>query len=80
MTDAAKETMFSVLEKYGFPVLVSLALGLFLREDVVRPLVSEHAAFLRSIAETQREIAKAVSEQTRLLYALQPRAGESQEN
>jgi hypothetical protein len=80
MTDAAKETMFSVLEKYGFPVLVSLALGFFLREDVVRPLVSEHAAFLRSIAETQREIAKAVSEQTRLLYALQPQAGESQEN
>jgi hypothetical protein len=80
MTDAAKETMFSVLEKYGFPVLVSLALGFFLREDVVRPLVSEHAAFLRSIAETQREIAKAVSEQTRLLYALQPRAGENQEN
>ena len=80
MTDAAKDTMLSVLEKYGFPVVVSLALGFFLREDVVKPLVSEHAEFLRNIAETQREIAKAVSEQARLLYALQPRAGESQEN
>jgi len=76
MTDAAKDTMFSVLEKYGFPVLVSLALGYFLREDVVKPLVSEHATFLRSIAETQRDIAKAVTEQTRLLYALQPKAGQ----
>jgi hypothetical protein len=31
-------------------------------------------------SETQREISQAVSEQTRLLYALQPRAMEPQEN
>ena len=80
MTDQAKETMYTLLEKYGFPVVVSLALGFFLREDVVKPLVSEHAAFLRSIAETQRDIAKAVGEQTKLLYALQPRMAEQQEN
>jgi hypothetical protein len=36
---------------------------------------------VKSLSETQREISKAVSEQTRLLYALQPRAGEMpQEN
>ena len=80
MTDAAKETLFSLLERYGFPVVVSLALGLFLREDVVKPLVAEHAEFIRSITETQREIAKAVGEQTKLLYALQPRSSELQEN
>ena len=72
MTDAAKDTLSGIMERWGFPVLVALSLGYFLREDVVKPLVSEHATFLRSIAETQRDIAKAVTEQTKLLYALQP--------
>jgi hypothetical protein len=38
------------------------------------PLVEEHRAFVKSLSETQREISKAVSEQTRLLYAMQPKA------
>jgi hypothetical protein len=40
-------------------------------------LVEEHRTFLRSLGETQKEISAAVREQTRLLYALQPRAEES---
>jgi hypothetical protein len=80
MTDAAKETMFSILERWGFPTLVAIACGWVLRADVLLPLVEEHRAFVKSLSETQREISKAVSEQTRLLYALQPRVMEQQEN
>lgn len=74
MTDAAKETMFSVLERWGFPTLVALAFGYVLRQDVLLPLVAEHRAFLQQLGQTQVEISRAVSEQTKLLYALQPRA------
>ena len=80
MTDAAKETLYSVMERWGFPTLVAIACGWVLRADVLLPLVEEHRAFVKSLSETQREISKAVGEQTRLLYALQPRAMEPQEN
>ena len=73
MTDAAKETMYGIMERWGFPVLVALAAGYVLRNDVLLPLVEEHRVFVRSLSETQQEISKAVAEQTRLLYALQPR-------
>ena len=76
MTDAAKESMLSALKDYGFSVVVALACGWVLRQDVLLPLVEEHRSFVKSLSETQREISKAVSEQTRLLYALQPRATE----
>lgn len=76
MTDAAKETMLSVLRDYGFSVVVALAAGWVLRNDVLLPLVDEHRAFVRQLCETQKEISTAVREQTRLLYALQPRATE----
>jgi len=52
--------------------LVALALGYFLRQDLLLPLLESHRETLKEIRETQREIAGAVSEQTRLLYALQP--------
>jgi len=74
-----KETLFSIIEKYGFPVFVASALGISLREDVIKPLVAEHTQFIKSVIETQREIAKTVSEQTKLLYALQPKSLESAE-
>ena len=80
MTDETKESLLSILKDYGFSVVVALACGWVLRQDVLLPLVEEHRSFVKSLAETQREISKAVSEQTRLLYALQPRVGESQEN
>lgn len=73
MTDAAKETMYGIMERWGFPVLVALAAGYVLRNDVLLPLVEEHRVFVRSLSETQQEISKAVAEQTKLLYALQPR-------
>jgi hypothetical protein len=76
MTDAAKDTMFGIMERWGFPVLVAIAAGWILRNDVLLPLVEEHRSFVKSLAETQREISKAVSEQTRLLYALQPKSGQ----
>jgi hypothetical protein len=73
MTDAAKETVYGILERWGFPTLVALAAGWVLRNDVLLPLVEEHRTFVRQLSETQKGIADAVQEQTRLLYALQPR-------
>lgn len=73
MTDAAKETVFQLLREYGFATLVACFLGYVGRQDVILPMVESHRAFLKDIAETQREISQAVAEQTRLLYALQPR-------
>jgi hypothetical protein len=72
MTDAAKETVFDILNKWGFPTLVALAAGWVLRHDVLLPLVEEHRCFVKQLSETQRDISQAVAEQTRLLYALQP--------
>jgi hypothetical protein len=80
VTDQAKETLYSIMERWGFPTLVAIACGWVLRADVLLPLVEEHRAFVKSLSETQREISRAVGEQTRLLYALQPRATEQQEN
>ncbi|MFM8735391.1 MAG: hypothetical protein ACKOC8_09375 [Pirellulales bacterium] len=76
MTDQAKETVFGIIERWGFPTLVALAAGWVLRHDVLLPLVEEHRTFVKSLSETQREISQAVAEQTRLLYRLQPQAAE----
>jgi hypothetical protein len=73
MTDATKETLFSIVERWGFPTLVALAAGWVLRNDVLLPLVEEHRSFVRQLSETQQEISQTISEQTKLLYALQPR-------
>ena len=73
MTAETKETLFGIIERWGFPTLVALALGYFLRQDVLLPLVEEHRSFVRQLSETQREIGQAITEQTKLLYALQPR-------
>ena len=70
MTDAAKDTLYTVLERWGFPTLVAIAVGWVLRHDVLLPLVDEHRTFVRSLSETQAEISRAVSEQTKLLYEL----------
>lgn len=66
-------TLGNIIERWGFPVLVAVAAGWILRNDVLLPLVEEHRAFVKQLGETQREISKAITEQTRLLYALQPR-------
>lgn len=77
MTDQAKETLLSLLERYGFATVVALACLFVLRQDVLLPLVEEHRAFVKSLSETQREISNAVSEQTKLLYAMQKKDGEN---
>jgi hypothetical protein len=66
------ETVKTVLERWGFPTLCAMAFAWVLRADVLLPLVQQHSAFLTTIAESQKEIAGAVQEQTRLLYALKP--------
>ncbi len=82
------EAVQTVIERWGFPTLVALAAmygigeaGRILRADVLLPLVEAHKEFLnvvnksqQEIADSQKEIATAVSEQTKLLYAMQPRA------
>lgn len=76
MTDATKDTMLSLLREYGFATLVACALLYVGRQDIILPMVSAHQDFLKNISETQREISRAVTEQTRLLYALQPKPGD----
>ena len=68
------EVAAKIIERWGFPVLVACAAGWILRNDVLRPLVQEHQAFVRDLSDTQRETSKAVSEisatmreQTRIL-------------
>lgn len=80
MTDATKDTVYGIMERWGFPVLVALAAGWVLRNDVLLPLVEEHRSFVKQLGETQRDISKAVTEQTRLLYALQPKAADDARN
>ena len=74
MTDAAKETLFSIIERWGFPTLVAIAFGWVLRQDVLLPLVESHQAFVEQLGSTQKDISEAIREQTRLLYAMQPKA------
>ena len=62
-----------IIERWGFPVLVALAVGFVLRNDVLLPLVDAHEKFLIELTATQKELAQAMDEQTRLLYAMQPR-------
>lgn len=76
MTDTAKDTVLSLLKDYGFATLVALACLYVGRQDVLLPLVKAHTAFLDKLATTQVDIAEAMQEQTRLLYALQPKMGE----
>jgi hypothetical protein len=70
VTDATKDTLYTALRDYGFSVVVALAAGWVLRNDVLIPLVEEHRTFVRSLSETQSEISKAVTEQTKLLYEM----------
>jgi hypothetical protein len=77
MSDEVKATLATIIERWGFPVLVAVACGWMLRQDVLLPLVQAHTKFLEQLGDTQKDISKALGEQTRLLYALQPRSGES---
>jgi hypothetical protein len=69
----AMTSLHNIIERWGFPVMVAIAAGWILRHDVLLPLVEEHRSFVRNLGETQKEISQAIGEQTRLLYALQPK-------
>jgi len=71
VTDTTKDTLFGIMERWGFPTLVAVFLAFFIRQDLLIPLLDEHRLTLKEVRETQREIATAVNEQTRLLIAIQ---------
>lgn len=71
MTAETKDTLMSIMERWGFPTLVAVGLAFFIRQDLLMPLLEEHRLTLKEVRETQREIADAVNEQTRLLIAIQ---------
>jgi hypothetical protein len=71
VTDTTKDTLFGIMERWGFPTLVALGLAFFIRQDLLLPLLDEHRLTLKEVRETQREIADAVADQTRLLIAIQ---------
>jgi hypothetical protein len=71
MTAETKDTLVSIMERWGFPTLVALGLAFFIRQDLLMPLLEEHRLTLKEVRETQREIADAVSDQTRLLLSIQ---------
>lgn len=66
----SSETASKIIERWGFPVLVALAAGWVLRNDVLLPLVEEHRIFVRELSTTQRDISTAITEQTKLLYEM----------
>lgn len=71
MTDQTNATFLGIMRDYGFATVLACALLYVGRQDIILPMVDAHRTFLKDIAETQREISKAVSEQTKLLYAIQ---------
>jgi hypothetical protein len=74
------EIIGRAIERWGFPILVALAAGWVLRNDVLVPLVQHHKVFLETISETQKEIVTTVQEQTRLLYAMKAEDERAQQN
>jgi len=76
MTDTTKDTLLSLLKDYGFATVLACALLFVGRQDIILPMVEAHREFLREVAATQKEISAAISEQTRLLYALQPKGSQ----
>jgi hypothetical protein len=66
------ETFLRMVERYGFGIVLATAMLWFVRTDLVLPMVEAHQQFLKEMASTQKDIGKALREQTQLLYALQP--------
>ena len=73
MTAETKDTLLGILKDYGFATVLACALLWVGRQDIIVPMVAAHREFLKEVSQTQKEISAAISEQTRLLYALQPR-------
>ena len=53
-----------ILQQYGFPGLVSVAIGFVLRNDVLLPLVDAHETFLTELTASQRELVEAMQART----------------
>lgn len=64
------EAALRMVERYGFGLVLATAILWFVRTDLVLPMVAAHQSFLHEMAVTQRDISKAMQEQTRLLYAM----------
>lgn len=71
MTAETQQTLIGIMERWGFPTLVALGLAFFIRQDLLMPLLEEHRLTLKEVRETQREIADAIGDQTRLLISIQ---------
>jgi hypothetical protein len=71
VTTETKDTLIGIMERWGFPTLVALGLAFFIRQDLLLPLLEEHRLTLKEVRETQREIADAIGDQTRLLLSIQ---------
>jgi hypothetical protein len=71
VTEEAKHTMLGLLDRWGWPTVAAVGLAFFIRQDLLLPLLEEHRLTLKEVRETQREIADAVNDQTRLLIAIQ---------
>jgi len=71
MTAETKDTLMGIMERWGFPTLVAVGLAFFIRQDLLMPLLEEHRLTLKEVRETQREIADAIGDQTRLLLSIQ---------
>jgi hypothetical protein len=60
-----------IVEKYGVAIVLSTALMWILRNDILLPLVDEHRLFVRELGQTQKDIGRAIAEQTVILARLQ---------
>lgn len=73
------EAFFRAVERYGFGLVLATAILWFVRVDLVLPIVEAHRSFLMEMSRSQKDISTALQEQTRLLYALQPRSNQTRE-
>jgi hypothetical protein len=71
VTEEAKHTMLGLLDRWGWPTVAAVGLAFFIRQDLLLPLLEEHRLTLKEVRETQREIADAIGDQTRLLLSIQ---------
>jgi len=85
-SDIIYERVLKALERFGWPVVLSTAVLWFARADVILPMVEAHSKFLEELTISNREIARAQVEisrlvedqartleaQTRLLYTICP--------
>ncbi len=70
-SETVYEVVLRAIERYGFGLVLATAVLWFVRVDLVLPMVQAHKEFLHELSASQREIAAAMQEQTRLLYAVQ---------